>query len=229
MGDIAKACMDGDVIAVKTILEEAGSDSKEDVIKTPVKWTDKEGEGFEKSPIFIAVDYGHLEILRVFLETGADVISVKDENDYTPLHWACSNGQIEIVKILFEHGAEVDDEGLSLARDEDHKEVVKFILEHIDLYKGLEADVDAIMEKACREGDLARVQKLMEEGYDCKKWMDDEGKYHQFSPMFMALKYGHFEIIQLFTEAGVEIDAQDVQEGLTDYKGTASSTTDDRL
>ena len=47
----------------------------------------------------------------------------------------------------------------------------------VDLYSALNGDDDAIMDKACREGDVEMVRKLMEEqNYNVDKWKDEEGK-----------------------------------------------------
>ena len=69
-------------------------------------------------------------------------------------------GNLEVVQLLVrEGGAAVDEESLSLAREHSHQNVAIFLLEHIDLYAGLE-DEDEIMEKACREGDVAKVRQI---------------------------------------------------------------------
>lgn len=117
-------------------------------------------------------------------------------------------GHLDIVKLLLEKGgAKADDEAIQLAREFNHSEVADYLLEHVDLYAGLEGDADAIMEKACREGDLNMVQKLFEEeDYDIEKWKDEDGKYMTFSPMYLAVKYGHISIVQLFAEKGVQVD-----------------------
>jgi hypothetical protein len=46
------------------------------------------------------------EISRL-LSVGADV-NVKDDLDWTPLHWASLKGHVQVVKELLEHGADVD-------------------------------------------------------------------------------------------------------------------------
>ena len=119
-----------------------------------------------------------------------------------------SQGHLEIVKILIEKGmATADEEALSLAREDGHNEVAEYLLKHIDLYANLKGDSDGIMEKACREGDIIMVRKLLEEeNYDVAKWKDEDGKYLAFSPMYQAYKNGHMDIVQLFAEKGVQVD-----------------------
>lgn len=103
-----------------------------------------------------------------------------------------------------------DEEALSMARDENHNEVVEFLLKHVDLYSSLEGDTDAVMEKACREGDVSKVRMLLEEEkVDFEKWKDDDGKFLAFSPIYFAFKNGHMDLIQLFAEKGVQMDMAD--------------------
>lgn len=148
---------------------------------------------------------------------------------------------MDIVKLLVEEGgASVEEEALSLARENDHNEVAEFLLKHVDLYSSLEGDTDAIMEKvcilciyytmhgkkeqsiliprhewftlqACREGDVNMVRKLLEDdNYNYEKWKDEDGKYMAFSPMYLAVKNGHMEVVQLFAEMGVQMDVSNL-------------------
>ena len=114
---------------------------------------------------------------------------------------------MEIVKLLIEQGgADVEEEALSLAREYEHNDVAEFLLQHIDLYSCLEGDEDAIMEKACREGDANMVRKLLDEEYNIEKWKDDEGKWLAFSPIYLAVKNAHLDVVQLFAERGLQVE-----------------------
>merc|ERR1711976_355717 len=115
---------------------------------------------------------------------------------------------------LVEEGkAKVEDEPLQLAREYEHKEIAEYLAKHVDLYSNLDGDLDAIMDKACREGDGAKVKQLLEEeNYDISKWKDEEGKYLALSPMYMAVKFGHYEVIQIFAELGIQVDLPQQEE-----------------
>jgi hypothetical protein len=94
-----------------------------------------------------------------------------------------------------------------LAREYDHYEVAEYLLERIDLYSGLEGDSDAIMEKACREGDLEMVRKLLDvENYNIDKWKDEDERCLALSPLHLAVKNCHVNLIQLFAERGVQVE-----------------------
>ena len=125
------------------------------------------------------------------------------------LVWRPSKGNLEIVKILVEEGrAKVDDEALYLAREYDHVEVVQYLLDHMNPYSGLEGDVDAVMERACREGDLNMVRELLNvEGYDIERWVDrDTGMCLAPSPLHLAVRNCHVDLIQFFAEMGVRVE-----------------------
>lgn len=210
--------MEGNVEVVKELL----SSSKEiDEYTAPVEWKDSEGQELSSPPLFVAIDYEYVDVVKLFLETKdennekkAKVIDLKDENDYTPLQWSCWNGYLDIVKLLLDHGATADEECLDLAKENNHAEVASLLYQLFGdndaiLYGNLESedDEDAVMEKACRIGDLSKVQNMMDNGYDYEKWKDKDGKCLGFSPIYMALKYGHMDIVQIFAEKGMEVDA----------------------
>eukprot|EP00734_Pompholyxophrys_sp_LG126_P000169 Pompholyxophrys_sp_v1_NODE_27_length_3750_cov_2.904465.p4 type:complete len:255 gc:universal NODE_27_length_3750_cov_2.904465:1872-2636(+) len=54
-----------------------------------------------------AAKAGNLEAVRSFLENGADVNQV-DENDATALHWAAANGHLAITQLLIERGTSIN-------------------------------------------------------------------------------------------------------------------------
>ncbi|XP_045826697.1 protein VAPYRIN-LIKE-like [Trifolium pratense] len=73
--------------------------------------------------------------LKKCLAAGAEV-NRKDQNGWTPLHWASFKGRIKSVKILLEHGAEVDsvdDAGytpLHCAAEAGHLQVALVLIAH---------------------------------------------------------------------------------------------------
>jgi len=48
-----------------------------------------------------------LEIVEYLAQNGANV-NYKDEDGWTPLHWAVQNGHLDIVKILIKYKADVN-------------------------------------------------------------------------------------------------------------------------
>lgn len=205
---IAAACTAGSVAAVDLL-----SANKELRLRS-LRWLDADGQELSTPPLYIAIDYGHVELLSLMVPLHEDIIdTLKNQDNYSPLQWASWTGNLEVVQLLVrEGGAAVDEESLSLAREHSHQNVAIFLLEHIDLYAGLE-DEDEIMEKACREGDVAKVRLLLE-GADVKKWQDEKERFLACSPVHLAVRHGHMELIQLFAERGMRVDMDgEAQEG----------------
>lgn len=212
---IVQACTAGSMHMAVDLLSQ-----NEDLCTQPLIWHDSDGLELSTPPIFICIDYGHAELVaNLLLLHNTDILNTLKggDGDYSALQWASWTGNLEIVKILVEEGrSDVDDEALSLAREYDHNEVAEYLLKHIDLYSGLKGDSDAIMEKACREGDLKMVHKLLDvENYNIDKWKDEDGKCLALSPLHLAVMNCHVDLIQLFAERGFQMEI--VQQESIDY------------
>ena len=61
----------------------------------------------EWAPLHWACEYGHLEIVKLFIDKGA-YIEANDEFGMTSLYWACEGGYIEIAGFLSDNGANIE-------------------------------------------------------------------------------------------------------------------------
>ena len=59
------------------------------------------------TPLHFAALIGHVEIVRLLLQNGADV-NAKDRWDMTPLQWAASQGHVDILHLLVETGVDLE-------------------------------------------------------------------------------------------------------------------------
>ena len=59
---------------------------------------------YRKTPLTVAVGKGDIEIVKKFIEYGADV-NQKSEDDMTPLMIAARYNRVEIIKLLIANGA----------------------------------------------------------------------------------------------------------------------------
>ena len=88
----------------------------------------------EPPPLLLAADRGHLKVIQLLLEAGADTNAI-DENLATASMAASHNGHLEVVRLLLEAGADANaiDENMATAlMDADqngHLEVVRLLLE----------------------------------------------------------------------------------------------------
>jgi ankyrin repeat protein len=90
-----------------------------------------------KSPLHLAVENGHMELISILLRAGASVDLVSQADGYTPLHRAASLGHHEAVQLLLSSGARVDavadtlgETPLHLASARGHIQVVKVLMDY---------------------------------------------------------------------------------------------------
>ena len=92
---IHKLARQGCLDSVREVLD---SLQKTDSVKTDLNWQDKQG----KTPLFYAIEYGHLKLVQLFLDRGADVM-VENNNGWTVLHTAVQADSIECAEIILSH------------------------------------------------------------------------------------------------------------------------------
>lgn len=145
--------------AHKLILKKRHSLSSKNIWKRIIKTCGKE------KVLRCAAENGHLEIVKLLLEAGADVHA---EDNYA-LRWAATNGHTEIVRLLLEAGADVHAQNkfaLKWTAYKGHTEVVRLLLE-------AGADVHAgdnfALKWAARNGHTEVVELLLAAGADLER------------------------------------------------------------
>ena len=90
------------------------------------------GTSHNQTPLIVACNMGHLEVMHLLLQLGADP-NAQDGSCRTALHWASKSGRLEVAQLLLKNGASQfaqDDNGeisLHLASRAGHLELVRLL------------------------------------------------------------------------------------------------------
>ena len=184
------------------LLTSCEANSVADIERLLQKPMDPNGEG-----LVLAAQVGHLEVVRLFLEAGADK-DAADTFGWTALDYAARHGHLEVVRLLLESGAdkdtadEVGSTALRFAAQCGRLEVVRLLLE-----SGADKDTAGTnswtaLHFAAQYGRLEVVRLLLEAGAD-KDAADRDGH----TALQIAAENGHLEVVRLLREAGADKDA----------------------
>lgn len=78
------------------------------LINSGIKNVDLSAKPTEITPLFVAADRGHAEVVQTLLAAGANVNHVCGNKNATALTMACGKGYVQTVKTLIKHGANVN-------------------------------------------------------------------------------------------------------------------------
>ncbi|KAJ7847783.1 hypothetical protein B0H13DRAFT_2405537 [Mycena leptocephala] len=171
-------------------------------------WEAPVAQHIDGSEIIVASYYGHLRMVQLLVEHGANV-NAQGGNYRSALQAASDWGHINIVQLLIEHGANVNAQGghfgnaLQVASYRGHIDIVQLLIEH-------GANVNAqggvcwnALQTASSNGYIKIVQLLIEHGANVNA---QGGRY--MNALQAASSGGHVDIVQLLIEHGANVNAQ---------------------
>uniref|UniRef100_A0ACB8EKL2 Caskin-2 n=1 Tax=Sphaerodactylus townsendi TaxID=933632 RepID=A0ACB8EKL2_9SAUR len=171
-------------------------------------------DGF--SALHHAALVGSLELISLLLEAQATV-DIKDINGMRPLHYAAWQGKVEPVRLLLRAAASVNLASLDgqiplhLSAQYGHYEVSEMLLQHQSNPCLVNKAKKTPLDLACEFGRL-KVAQLLLNSHLCVSLLEGQSKDttdpNYTTPLHLAAKNGHKEIIRQLLKAGIEINKQ---------------------
>nr|XP_060620673.1 caskin-2 isoform X4 [Anolis sagrei ordinatus] len=171
-------------------------------------------DGF--SALHHAALVGSLDLISLLLEAQATV-DIKDVNGMRPLHYAAWQGKVEPVRLLLRAAASVNMASLDgqiplhLSAQYGHYEVSEMLLQHQSNPCLINKAKKTPLDLACEFGRL-KVAQLLLNSHMCVALLEGQSKDtsdpNYTTPLHLAAKNGHKEIIRQLLKAGIEINKQ---------------------
>ena len=162
------------------------------------------------SPLMVASQEGHIDCVKLLVQSGAAVEVVCSDIGLRPLYMAASNGHIEVVQFLIKQHAVVNacnNDGQSClltAAFNGHTDVVCALVSagaDVNLQRN---DGASPLMAASQNGHIDCVKLLVQSGAEVGV-RDSRGA----TPLYRAAKNGHIEVLQFLIEQHADIDIVD--------------------
>ncbi|XP_067899661.1 ankyrin repeat and KH domain-containing protein 1 isoform X5 [Heterodontus francisci] len=224
---LAEACSDGDVNAVRKLLDEgrsvnehteegesllclacsAGYYELAQVLLAVHANVEDRGIKGDITPLMAAASGGYVDIVKLLLAHDADV-NAQSSTGNTALTYACAGGFVDVVKVLLKAGANIEDHNenghtpLMEAASAGHVEVARVLLEY---GAGINTHSNEFKESAltlaCYKGHLEMVRFLLEAGADQEHKTDE-----MHTALMEACMDGHVEVARLLLDSGAQVN-----------------------
>uniref|UniRef100_A0A803TY04 Ankyrin repeat and KH domain containing 1 n=1 Tax=Anolis carolinensis TaxID=28377 RepID=A0A803TY04_ANOCA len=220
---LAEACSDGDVNAVRKLLDEgrsvnehteegesllclacsAGYYELAQVLLAMHANVEDRGNKGDITPLMAAASGGYVDIVKLLLVHCADV-NAQSSTGNTALTYACAGGFVDIVKVLLKAGGNIEDHNenghtpLMEAASAGHVEVARVLLEY---GAGINTHSNEFKESALTLACYKVARLLLDSGAQVNMPADSFE-----SPLTLAACGGHVELAALLIERGANLE-----------------------
>ncbi|CAH0051773.1 unnamed protein product [Clonostachys solani] len=153
------------------------------------------------TPAHLAAFYGHLEVVRVLVEAGAD-LAARARAGVTPLHCASMQGHSEIAELLLTAGSDAswaDDEGRPAshsAASDNHCDVLDILVAAGDDLARVDKNGNSILHAAASGGAREAFSMLVRTRGDSLPWRNNTA----WTPLHKAVVESSFDTVKLILE-----------------------------
>ncbi|KAI9511648.1 ankyrin repeat-containing domain protein [Russula earlei] len=160
-----------------------------------------------------ASDGGHLHLVRLLLQSGADVES-RSKIGSSPLLIASYHGHMDTIRFLLQSGAAArsqNDMGhtpLMMASQNGHRDVVRLLLQNGAVVDSYDNDGWTPLTSASVNGHLDVVRLLLQNGAGVDfRHNNRHDKRIYYTPLHLASARGHLMVAELLIQHGAEVNA----------------------
>jgi ankyrin repeat protein len=156
-----------------------------------------------------ASERGHLDVVKLLLDNGADVNTQGGGRYGSALQAASEEGRLDMVKLLLDKGADVTTQGgdygnaLQAASVSGHSDVVKLLLDKGADVNTQGGDYGNALQVASVSGHSDVVKLLLDKGADVNT---QGGSYG--NALGTASACGHLDVVKLLLDKGADVNAQ---------------------
>jgi ankyrin repeat protein len=172
-------------------------------------------KGMQETPLFLAAKGGHMAILELLLEYGADMHTVVDghafsEQKLTAIHVAAEGGHEAVVRLLLlkgvGHKTPCDDgyEPLQAAIEADNENIVRLLLDY-----GADPGATTILGENSLHYDARKASKSIVELLLSKRVDHNARGYLERTPLHEAAKFGRLAALTLLLDLGANPNTPD--------------------
>lgn len=196
--DLIKLVKRGDTKAIEKLLSEHQIELNQVKQITTVI---VRGGLFEVTPLMLACMHGHLDVAELLIQKGAQV-DYKTRDGWSALTKAFKDGKPETVRLLIKHGAQAN------------PETFKKLSWIAEPFMSTIVREPSFLKLSCLRGDVEMVRALLAKGAhidpsefpDYPSLLDNRISIsYRASPVNIAVKGGHVELVKWMLEQGVKI------------------------